>query len=467
MGKKGLSWGSGGFQKTEHSKVADAELAGVRRAIFECRNCELPTAACRSPHCDKMACASVEISHQLCATHRGEIASFEAQSALISDPRDFPKLFERHDGDVNLREIVKRGALIAGALALTIPLVKLGAVAAGSVYGSRVLGLSGAAAKSTGLAKIGGGALSAGGSGMAGGMLKLRAVGTALVFRQSWQVSNAYFTDLVGDLRIDLIKDGRDPALICIDGFLTETDAEDSTEADNTAWLEGLAPHYSGHAIYRVRWPSKRKSNAAAALLKGFAGTIVPASVGLAAAKASVALAATLKSGPAAVIGLGAAAVANPWSVALNNSKKTGFLLAEMLSRCDGRSFIIIGHSLGARACVFALRRLAKRRAAEPRSKIIDVHLMGGAFDARDASFWIPVTEVVSGRLFNYYATSDQVLQYAYRIGTLAFRGSAIGRTEIPTCAATMSKIVSRDVGKYGVGGHRDYHANMSKFLMS
>ncbi len=169
-----------------------------------------------------------------------------------------------------------------GALALTVPLVKLGAIAAGSAYGSRVMGLSGAAARSAGLAKIAGGALSTGGGGVAGGMLRLRAVGTSLIARQSWQVSNAYFADLVGDLRIDLLKEGRDPALICIDGFLTETGADESTEADANSWLNGLAPHYSGHAIYRVRWPSKRKSNIVVAALKGFVGSALPASVGAA-----------------------------------------------------------------------------------------------------------------------------------------------------------------------------------------
>jgi Protein of unknown function (DUF726) len=465
MERGSASWCSWCYQRAEHRKIEDAELLGIRRALFECSNCGMPTASCRTPRCDKMACASDEVSHQLCATHRGEIASFEAQSALISDPCDFPKLFEHSDGDVNVRATVKRTAFFAGTFVAAVPIAKLSATVAGGVYGSRVLGLSGAAARSAGLAKFGGGALGVGGKGVAGGLLRLRGMGTALSSARSWQVSNAYFSDLFGDLSIDRIREGHDPALICIDGFLTQTDREEDTEASNEEWLKGLGEHYSGHAVYRVRWPSKRKRNAVAAAVKAATGTIVPSAIGTAVSKASFAAAAALKSGPAAVTGLAAVAATNPWSVALMNSKKTGLLLAEMLSRCDRRSFVLIGHSLGARACVFALRRLAKRRAAQSSSKIVDVHLMGGAIDARDASFWKPVAGVITGQLFNYYTTNDQVLQYAYRVGALSFRGSAIGRCEIPTDETTQQKIISRDVGAQGVGGHCEYHKNMRSFL--
>lgn len=448
-------------------EIEGAELHGIRRAIFECSNCGMPTAACRNPRCTKMACASNEISHQFCATHRGEISSFEAQSALIADPCDFPKLFERSDGDVDFRASIKRAALLAGSLAIILPLAKLSATTAGGIYGSRVLGLSGAAARSAGLAKFGGGALIAGGKGVAGGVSRVKSLVVALNSARNWQVSNAYFADLVDDLSIDRLREGHDPAVICIDGFLTQSDEDADVEASNEAWLSGLGAHYTGHAVYRIRWPSQHKRNAATGAVKAATGAIVPSVFAAAVSKASLAAATTLRSRPAALAGLAAATAANPWSVALSNSKKTGFLLAEMLSRCDRRSFILIGHSLGARACVFALRRLAKRRATSANSFVVDVHLMGGAIDARDASFWLPVANAITGRLHNYYTTNDQVLQYAYRVGALSFRGSAIGRCAIPTDQTTAHKIASHDVGPHGVNGHREYHRNMRHFLIS
>ena len=67
------------------------------------------------------------------------------------------------------------------------------------------------------------------------------------------------------------------------------------------------------------------------------------------------------------VVGLGALLLAsdmarNPWSVARSRTAVTGALLAELIARTDDQSFILVGHSLGARVMVTAAQALGTSR---------------------------------------------------------------------------------------------------------
>jgi Protein of unknown function (DUF726) len=49
----------------------------------------------------------------------------------------------------------------------------------------------------------------------------------------------------------------------------------------------------------------------------------------------------------------------NPWWIAMHKAEKTGILIAETISRCENRSFVLIGHSLGAQVIISALQAFA------------------------------------------------------------------------------------------------------------
>lgn len=80
------------------------------------------------------------------------------------------------------RQSLGRGTSVAfqlGTVGLSIAGATVGAPAVGEVVGTLVLGLHGAAATSAGLALLGGGSLTAGGFGMAGGVLVVELTGRA------------------------------------------------------------------------------------------------------------------------------------------------------------------------------------------------------------------------------------------------------------------------------------------------
>lgn len=420
-----------------------------------------------APNCEKMACTGEQADHYFCATHRGEISSFEAQSRTIADPCHFPSLFADEVLETNYAAAIKKGAIIAGVTAATLPF-------AGPIVGgvARVIGgmsgLVGAAATSHGLAILGGGSLASGGFGMAGGAaVGTGALATAAAVR-SQAIARNFLDDIGPDFRIIKIRDGADPALLCINGFTSEERDASRTEVQNKRWLDGLGRKFEDRAVYRVLWPSKTLMDWLPEFEKFEAGQLAGASAGeIASNVGKFALSAAKAAGSVA---LGAAsavtAVDNPWSIALTNSRKTGFLLADIISRCEGRSFTLIGHSLGARVCVFTLRRLAKRASAKPKSSVIDVHLLGGAVDSGDPKFWAPVCQAIKGRCYNYYSRNDKILPSLFRIGTLSPFGAPIGLSPIATDANSQRTLLSKDVSTV-VDGHERYHDRLHQILES
>jgi hypothetical protein len=155
--------------------------------------------------------------------------------------------------------------------------------------------------------------------------------------------------------------------------------------------------------------------------------------------------------------------VSNPWWIAMHKAEKTGILIAETISRCENRYFILIGHSLGARVAVSALRVLGTKEASTCRSRVVDVHLMGGATDAADAEDWEFVCAAIDGKCSNYHTRHDRILGFIYRAAKLG-RGKAIGINSIPTNAVTVHKLLSIECSDR-VKGHCEYHKNMQHIL--
>ena len=450
-------WCSWCYKQTTHSLHEEATYAGLIRPSYQCDACGERTTTCWALSCTNMARVENARADLFCATHGGEVDTFAARSAKIKDPTEMVPLLQRENR--NYVDVLRTAAVTVSAAVAAVPLVALAAPAVGGAIGVGVLGLNGAAATSAGLAWLGLGSLASGGFGMVGGTALVTAVGGALGGTLGGVIANRYFSEVNG-FSIERIRDGKDPALICIDGFLTE--GTDKT----TDWLNGLGSTYEGHAVYRVQWESKTLHNLSSFVLKALG--IDPGGVGLSllhewARSASRAAAAKL----GLVVGVLPAAelAGNPWWVAMHKSHKTGILIAETISRCENRSFILIGHSLGARAAVSVLHVLATREMSERSSRIRDVHLLGGAVDLGDARQWRIATDAIEGKCYNYYTSTknDWVLTWLYQAAKLGLK-TPIGLSSLPTDDHTKDRVISIDCS-HEVEGHSGYHASLGRIL--
>ncbi len=380
--------------------------------------------------------------------HGGVIRSFGALHRRIDDPTEFTQLFKEREGR-NVKRILHVGTGTTIGVAITGGLALAAAPAIGGAIGA-MAGLSGAAATSAGLAMLGGGSLAAGGLGMAGGTAVIFALGSALGGTLGGLVANTYLRD-VPDFEVVKIRDGEDPAIIAIDGFL-------SKGSDPKRWLDGLNARWPKSAVYYVHWDTANLL-ALGQLLSGAAAFA-------ALAKKLAKQAANRAGGPIGLLSLPfvASFVRNPWHRALVNSEKVGSLIAECIARCQSREFILIGHSLGARAVVSALIAFGTTSPAHRTSRIVSASLLGGAIAADPEEGWELPASAVDHHIGNYWSANDQTLKIAFRLGVLTY-GRAVGIGPIPTMPQTVHKISSFDVTDL-VPGHTRYHQNLADVLM-
>ncbi|MFW6086123.1 MAG: DUF726 domain-containing protein [Myxococcota bacterium] len=243
-----------------------------------------------------------------------------------------------------------------------------------------------------------------GGWGMAGGTAFLTAAGAALGGYQGGAISNAYYGTIQG-FEITKVREGRGPAVICLNGFLTEGD-------HNTRdWRDGLRPHFKHNPMYHVAWESKNLR----AVGDAFKGATRDAAVRTVVANLSK-RASRKAINPLTWGTLFTGVARNPWHVALAKAAQTGILLADLLARTKHRSgFILVGHSLGARAILYALQSLSTK----PRKVVKDAYLLGGAVDAEPKS-WRAAASAVSGTIYNCYSRNDLILRHLYRCSMLS-----------------------------------------------
>jgi len=443
----GCSWC---FGMTNHALLR--QMRGVRN-LYVCDACGRPTVRCLVHRCKGMARSTGHAADKFCAVHDGTIGSFENLAATISDPTEFAGLLQRRNGR-NWSKIARVGGAAVGSAALFGFSAVLAAPAIGGAIGSSFMGLSGAAATSAGLALLGGGSLAGGGFGMVGGTCVVSALGALAGSAAGGRLVNDYLSDVKG-FSITRIRDGKDPALICIDGFLKEKSATEQR------WLKGLGERYEGHAVYHVRWESKRLQELGRLVSSKTFASGLRKLVKTAALRSS--RLATVRLLPLTIPLSLAGTARNPWVIALIKSEKTGELVKEMLARCQGRSFILAGHSLGARVIVRALASFGTIADEHRRSRVIGAHLLGGAVGTEPAEAWDIVVRAVDQGVHSYYSRNDQVLQTLYRVGTL-FRSPAIGRGPIPETPETRAKLKNFDVSRF-VSRHGRYHEGLHRFL--
>ena len=470
--KSGMNYCSWCFEQHTCSPV---ESSNFSRNVYRCDGCGNEIVKCRA--CNnyaKFRSAGVQGTEdsdngsgeeeetktswgwesQFCAVHSGVIANFEHLHDRLGEITEFEPIFERHGR--NFKAISTTTAGMVGSAAVVAPLAVVAAPAAGAAVGS-FYGLSGAAATSKGLAVLGGGAVASGGLGMSGGVAVVTATGAALGGKQGGALARGYFGDVDG-FGTEQLKEGDEPTVICINGFLTE-----GIDSASLEWLRETVDVFKDQRIVHLKWESKRLLDVA----QSSSGPAALAGMGKFGARGFKNAASSALPVGAALSALGIAS--NPWSIARVKAMETGAILADLIARTD-RRYILIGHSLGARVIYFCLNALNQAR-EEKGIFVEEAHLLGGAVDANasqdgdvrdkgeqsDESIdWNVVSEAVSGDIWNYHSGNDQVLKYLYTAGEF-FRGKPIGRNPIDS-----PRVRNVDVSSH-VGGHSEYIPNFSE----
>lgn len=436
-------WCSSCFTKSEHRK---SNRPAGQLPVYVCQGCGSPTLPCVAPSCENMAVrerGAIRVP-QYCAEHRHDIPGFEKAQGTIGELHDYEDFlkFEKPD----LSSTSKLLAVGSMGLVMAAPMALLAAPAVGGAIGSLGVfgGLTGAAATSHGLALLGGGSLAAGGLGMAGGTAVVTAVGAAVGGALGASVSNAYLRE-DRSFRIELLRPGKGGVpVIVANGFLTEGDTERWG-----GWRAIVDARYPDSPVYRVRWGAKelRDFGVLGAGLAGRAG-------GVAAVKGAAALASRVGAkflGQVVAPALFAAdVVKNPWHVAKNRADKTGVIVGDLLARTEAESYVLIGHSLGARVMVVAAEALGTKPGGP---RIESAHLLGAAIGAK--SNWDALTAAVDQAVYGYHSTNDNVLK-------IVFKSAQAGQAPagLAGFVPESSKLVNVDVSDR-VKTHFDYQKNV------
>jgi Protein of unknown function (DUF726) len=431
-------WCSGCFTDKNHRKVRDP--AGPFPAYL-CTNCGSPTLPCADPRCDNMALRGrgpIRLP-RYCAEHRHEIPGFEKADRKMGTLGDYQEFLE-YDQPHLSRTTKLVGVALAG-LATGGAAGFVAAPAIGGAVGTLLSSYSGAAASAYGLALLGGGSLAAGGLGMAGGTIVVTALGATLGSALGASVTNAYVRE-DKSFHIEMLQGGKGVPVVVCNGFLSES---------GTGWGEWqdvVTKRYPDSPVYRVHWGAKELKDLG--ILAGFAAMKIAGPAALKQAALAATKSGAKKLGPLAPVLLAASLAKNPWHVAKNRADKTGVVVADLLARTNAGSYVLVGHSLGARAMVVAAQTLGTKRDG-PRLEA--VHLSGAAIGAK--SDWDTLTARVDDAVYNYHSTHDNVLKYLYAVAQAGQTAAGLNGF-----TPSLPKLKNIDVSAQ-VKRHSDYYANV------
>jgi pimeloyl-ACP methyl ester carboxylesterase len=391
------------------------------KPTYICTGCGTPTTLCAIPGCLNFAVVwplGATGTIRYCAEHRHDIPSFEKLQERIETIDEYPTWlsFEAK----NAAQITKVAMSTIGGAAVLVPGAIVAAPAIGALIGTSAWGggLAGAAAISHGLAMLGGGSIAAGGLGVAGETMVIAAAGGALGGVLGGRTASAYASD-DKSFTIAKVRDGTGPAVLFAAGWFSG--GHDTWDDFQTA----IDARYPASPVYQIRWGAKELKD-----LQIFAGraALIPGAkkVAFEAAKHGLKAAAT-KLNPLAAVFAAADLAANPWTVAAHRATMTGAVLADAIARTDHESFVLIGHSLGARVMVTAAQALGTRddTRTNPKPRIGTMHLLGAAVST--GQDWLALSQAVSGTIWNYYSRNDPVLKWAYTVGEHG--QTSVGRT--------------------------------------
>jgi hypothetical protein len=464
-----LSYCSWCYEKTEHSLK---EQHFLTRNVYQCNKCNNFTLKCR--FCDNMARGNPKEciednnlsflrnimktvgenwSNELCAEHDGSIASFDNLSMRLDDLEDYKFIFKRDKYNLH-KAAIMTGCMIGGTAVfgpvshVCAPIIaaKLGAAGylGAASTGTAISSLSGAALTNASLAALGFGSLASGGLGMAGGVICVTAVGAGLGAYQGGAISNNYFFN-IEKFKIQKVNEGKGPALIFLNGFLSE-ETQDSRD-----WRDAVRKRFIDSPWYFISW----EASTLVKLYKLF--------MPITTEKALPVVAGLLSSvrdklwNPLVWPSYIKDIITNPWHTAMVKSMMTGILIADLIARTNNEDgFTLMGHSLGTRVIYYALQALSTRKDI----CIKDVFLLGGTVDRLDIEGWEKAAKAVSGNIFNCYSSNDAILKYLCQPANL-FLSKPIGLGPIDY---KDNKINNFDVTGI-VSSHMEYKNNLEKIL--
>lgn len=432
-------WCSSCFIESEHRK---GKRPFGQFPAYVCANCGSATMPCADPTCDHMATrgrGAIRVP-RYCAEHRHDIGSFERLGQKIDSLADYREVFEFDESNLS-----RRTKIVGGSVALAVvglPAALGAAPAIGGAVGTLLSNLTGAAATSHGLALLGGGSIASGGAGMAGGTVVVGAVGGALGCGVGASITHAYVRE-DRSFHIEMLQPGDGPTVIVCNGFLTEGSVG---WAD---WKALVTTRYPESPVYRVHWGAKELKDFGTVVRNGYASVAGPTALKGAASAATKAGVARL--GPLAPVLAGASLAKNPWHVARHRAVKTGVIVADLLARTNTDSFVLVGHSLGARAMVVAAQTLATK---DDGPRIESVHLLGAAIGAK--SDWSSLSGAVDNAVYAYHSENDGVLKWVYRFAQGGQKAAGLSGF-----APTNAKLQNVDVTAE-VGGHSQYFTKIS-----
>lgn len=399
----------------EWSDFERIERCYFQRDTYRCSLCGHLTAVCRAPGCCDMARSGKRHNDDFCLAHAGEISSFNNLHRRIDDLCDYSLLY--HGDTLNYRKLCRIAALSIGGAVAVAPIAFL---AAPSVEGALTAALARLAGRSTvakGLARLGLTLIEAGEASSAANVAVMTTLGATTGGILSGVIANAYIGDVQG-FRITRFKDGCDPAIVVINGFLTQ-----DRKRPEDVWKPMLSRFYPKNAWHLVEWESKRLKDLGRMTFASGSNEVVRAAL-LRSLQRESARALRPRLHPLSSVFTFMGLATNSWHVAMVKSAQTGVILADILARVNPeRTYTLIGHSLGARVIFHALRTL---RGSE-RKNIQDVHLLGAAIGIRPEDDWKLLADSIRGSVHNYYSSNDLILQVLYSAGQFFLASPAAG----------------------------------------
>jgi hypothetical protein len=357
---------------------------------------------------------------ELCAEHDGSVPDFTKLDMKLACLSEFDKIRTRRR--IHLKRVANiAGGIISGA-AIFGPFSFIAAPSLAAALGSA--GLLGAASTGTAISSLSGAALvsaslaAIGPGGVTGGVILLTAAGSALGGREGAAIAANYF-GAVKDFNVSKCRDGTGPALIFVNGFLSQK------KTDATDWLEATKALFPDNPAYLITWEASSMS---------YFGKLAAAKTGPKAVEAAVRGLLSRQSWrtrsvkhPLYWLSFVTALLGNKWHGSMVKAQMTGLILADLIARTDHEDgFILMGHSLGARVIHSLLSALSTTEC----KYIRDVYLLGGAVDGTKADTWGGLAGAVDGNIYNVYSKRDDVLSVLYK-GANAFTSQPIGINEI------------------------------------
>ncbi|EMP56974.1 hypothetical protein MSNKSG1_02906 [Marinobacter santoriniensis NKSG1] len=473
------AWCSWCGNHTEHVRTVERT---VGRSSYQCCGCNFPTAFCR--YCENMAKASSldvknsdlsggskagKISkfftdnwtNEFCSEHDGTIPDFSKAHDKISDLSEFDELMKPRV--TNYYDIAKKTVAITGGAAA----IGTGAILAAPGIAAAIgtTGLLGAASTGTAISSLSGAALTSSALANlgAGGLAIITATGAGLGGKAGFGIAHNYFKD-IPDYKFVRLRErsastpDKNHCVIVVNGWLSEEEIKDVRSEEWLEacqdWLKGLRGKgdYGTEELWHLNWEAENLHKVARwGQTFGVNGTSA-LTIAKAMARGSKAAATTFGKG-AGALSVAQLAVNNPWHPAMLKAEKAGALLAEAIARTEGKTFTLMGHSLGARVIFFALMALATK----DKQFVKNAVLMGGAVGREETESWLAASSSVSGSIYNCFSENDGVLQFAYQL-------AAAGTSKPAGLGKAVPVAMNVDCTEF-ISGHTVWKDNLPRVL--